>query len=591
MAEFQSRRFGKYLLLEKLATGGMAQLYRAKIIGVQGFEKFIAIKMILPHIAEEKDLIASFIDEAKLAALLNHQNIVQIYDFGEMENNFFITMEYLFGKDLRLIMAKARALSLPLQIEHALYITSRICAGLEYAHTLKDFQGRPLNIIHRDISPQNVIVTYEGDVKIVDFGIAKAATQSTATQVGMIKGKVAYMSPEQASGRPIDRRSDIFSCGVLLYELATGNKLFKGEDTLQILARVRDAEFDAQEMIRTELPPKLFAILNTALAKDPDARYQSCAEMQADIEECLYDLGMRPSARSLAQYMKSLFAEEIAAEEALMRESATAAAHAEPAAPEPALPAGAAPRHERPPSDVVPPPASPPAAAPRKKTGVLAAAIAAVALAGAGAAFILKGKPAAPPPAAPARPAPAQPAPARPGPQEPVTPRAAQGGATAPAQDAASRARALVAEATPLVDKDPAKARGILLEATRIDPGNIQGHFQLGHVYMKMKEHAKAAEAYGRAVAIDPGFAEGFFNLGYVYASRKDYEKAEEMYLKAVSLSPPYLDEALFNLAMVQDRRGKRAEATENLRKAVEVNPKNELAKKFLAKFRKGGRG
>ncbi|TFG56804.1 MAG: serine/threonine protein kinase, partial [Deltaproteobacteria bacterium] len=191
MTEFQSRRFGKYLLLEKLATGGMAQLYRAKIIGVEGFEKFIAIKQILPHLAHEEELITSFIDEAKLAALLNHQNIVQIYDFGSMENSYFITMEFLFGKDLRAVNAKAREMGNPVTLENALYLIAKVCAGLDYAHKLKDFQGKSLNIIQRDISPQNVFLTYEGDVKIVDFGIAKAASQSTITQVGMIKGKVA----------------------------------------------------------------------------------------------------------------------------------------------------------------------------------------------------------------------------------------------------------------------------------------------------------------------------------------------------------------------------------------------------------------
>ena len=162
MSESHPTRFGKYLLLEKLAVGGMAQLYRAKITGIQGFEKLIAIKTILPHLANEKELLSSFIDEAKLAALLHHQNIVQIYDFGTMEDSYFIAMEFLFGKDLRHIFGKSQEKHLPLSNEHALYITNRICSGLDYAHTLKDFQGKPLNIIHRDISPQNIFVTYEG---------------------------------------------------------------------------------------------------------------------------------------------------------------------------------------------------------------------------------------------------------------------------------------------------------------------------------------------------------------------------------------------------------------------------------------------
>ncbi len=213
MADLGATRFGKYLLMEKLAVGGMAQLYRAKITGIQGFEKLIAVKTILPHLANEKELLTSFIDEAKLAALLHHQNIVQIYDFGPMEDSYFIAMEYLFGKDLRHIFSKSQEKGKPISNELALYVISRICSGLDYAHNLKDYQGKSLNIIHRDISPQNIFVTYEGEVKIVDFGIAKAASQSTITQLGMIKGKISYMSPEQASGQPIDHRSDIIFDG------------------------------------------------------------------------------------------------------------------------------------------------------------------------------------------------------------------------------------------------------------------------------------------------------------------------------------------------------------------------------------------
>ncbi|MFH1148076.1 MAG: serine/threonine-protein kinase, partial [Pseudomonadota bacterium] len=269
MSALQPLRLGKYLLLDRIAVGGMAELYRAKIIGVQGFEKLIAIKKILPHLATEAELVTSFIDEAKLAALLQHQSIVQIYDFGSVDGSYFIAMEYLLGKDLRLMVGKAKEIDLPLSLENALFITSRICAGLDYAHKLKDFQGNPLRIIHRDISPQNILVTYQGDTKIVDFGIARAATQSTLTQVGMIKGKVAYMSPEQATGDSIDCRSDIFSAGIVLYELVTGKRMFQGE-TLKILAQVREAQFDPAESVAGHLPQKLFDILNKSLEKDPD---------------------------------------------------------------------------------------------------------------------------------------------------------------------------------------------------------------------------------------------------------------------------------------------------------------------------------
>jgi serine/threonine protein kinase len=303
-----------------IATGGMAELYRAKIIGVQGFEKLIAVKRILPHLTSEEELITAFIDEAKLAALLNHQSIIQIYDFGNKEESYFIAMEYLFGRDLRLISKKSKEKDLKLSLEYCLYIISRICSGLDYAHNLKDFQGKSLNLVHRDISPQNIIVTYEGDVKIVDFGIAKAATQSTKTQVGMIKGKVAYMSPEQAEGKQIDHRSDIFATGILLYELVTGKRMFEG-DTLHILSKVRKAEFTPAEDIINDLPFKLYDILNHALAKNPTDRYQSCGEMLADLEECIYERSLKPTSTGLSQYMKALFANEIDAEQKLMREA------------------------------------------------------------------------------------------------------------------------------------------------------------------------------------------------------------------------------------------------------------------------------
>lgn len=266
MPGFKPTAFGKYLLLESIAMGGMSQLYRAKITGAEGFEKLIAIKSILPHLCGEKDLVTAFIDEAKLAALLNHQNIVQIYDFGLMENSYFIAMEYLIGKDLRHTFSKSKEKNTSLGLERSLYIASRTCAGLDYAHKLTDFQGKPLNLIHRDISPQNILITYEGEVKIVDFGIAKAALQDTVTQNGLIKGKVAYMSPEQASGAKIDHRSDIFSAGILLYEMVTGKRMFAGEP-LQVLERVRRGEFEPPEKAMSGLPPKLYEILQKALAR------------------------------------------------------------------------------------------------------------------------------------------------------------------------------------------------------------------------------------------------------------------------------------------------------------------------------------
>jgi tetratricopeptide (TPR) repeat protein len=590
MPEFKPVRFGKYLLMERLATGGMAQLFRAKIIGVQGFEKFVAIKQILPHLAEEKELVSSFIDEAKLAALLNHQNVVQIYDFGDVEDSYFITMEYLFGKDLRIIANKSKEKGFPLRLEHCLYITSRICSGLDYAHKLKDFQGKPLNIIHRDISPQNVIITYEGDVKIVDFGIAKARSQSTVTQVGMIKGKVAYMSPEQAAGKAIDHRSDIFPTGILLYEMLSGKRMFTG-DTLQILAKVRRAEFPSPEEAIGDLPPKLHQILHRALAKEPEERYQSCGEMLADLEECMAELNLRPTTRGLAQDMKELFKEDIAAEEQGVREAAEAAAVPIPV-PEEIRPAREVPAAERTAEKPVEKPAvkvEEAAAQKTKKRGFLygAAAVVAVVVIGGAIAFWPTTKPVTTPDKG------AQVPPAQP----PATPPSAETGAgKVPPADSAktvgkvsessARAKALQNEASGVLDTHPEKAKALLTEATTLDPNNFQSQFQLGVVHAKLGDFPKAIESYNKVVELNPQFPDVFFNLGYIYAKRKEYAKAEEMYGRVVQLAPSYLDEALFNLGMVQERQGKKTQSIENVERAIKVNPNNELAKKFLNKLK-----
>jgi serine/threonine protein kinase len=564
MSDVQPKRFGKYILLEQIAVGGMAKLYSAKITGVEGFEKLIAIKTILPHFAEEKELVSSFIDEAKLAALLNHQNIVQIYDFGAMENSYYISMEYLFGKDLRIIANKSKEKGGQFSLGDALYIISRICSGLEYAHTLKDFQGKPLNIIHRDISPQNVIITYEGDVKIVDFGIAKAASQSSVTQHGMIKGKVSYMSPEQAAGKSIDHRSDIFSTGILLYELITGRRMFTGESTMQILAKVREVQFAPAEEYISDLPQKLSWILKKALAKEPANRYQSCGEMFADLEECLVELSLRSSTTGLSQYMKSLFEEEIAAEHEHFREFSMSdnkfkeepARVAQPA-PEVREAAVIDERKEA-------------LEKPRRHLYLYAGIVAALIVIVLGFVFWPGEK------------------------HIPTTETPVREDSAALEEDTEERVRELLdqasqlmeTQASRLMETEPEKAKAMLIDAIKLDPGNVLNHSQLGHVYVKLKDFPKAIEAYQKVSEIDPQSPEAYFNMGYVYAIMKNYTSAEKMYSRVVDMSPSYLDEALFNLAIVQDKLGKREQGIENLEKAVRVNPDNEKAKDRLDKLK-----
>jgi serine/threonine protein kinase len=319
MNEFQTQRFGKYLLLDRIAVGGMAEVFRGKITGEQGFEKLVVIKKMLPHLTADRTMVEHFVDEAKLAALFQHENIVHVYDFGEIDGGYFIAMEYLTGKDLKFISSKLAQAEQKLPLDHILQITANICEGLDYAHNLKDLYGTPLNFVHRDVSPQNIYVTYDGKIKILDFGIAKTVSQGERTQVGTIKGKVAYMSPEQAASHPLDRRSDVFSVGILLYEMMSGRRMFDGE-TYQVLTKVADADFRAPEEAAPGWPDAAYRILHKALAKAPEDRYPSCREMRDDIDIFRRSQSIRPTAGDLSAYMLTLFAEEYAKEQTWVRE-------------------------------------------------------------------------------------------------------------------------------------------------------------------------------------------------------------------------------------------------------------------------------
>ncbi len=322
MPSFEPVKFGKYMLLDRIAVGGMAEVYRAKLIGEKGFEKPVVLKKMLPHLTDEEDMVNNFIDEARLATFLKHKNIIDIYDFGNESGTFFIAMEYLFGKDLHQIIKKALETDNPVDLENTIYIILKICEGLEYAHKLKNFEGNQLNIIHRDVSPHNIFITYEGQVKLLDFGIAKAASKSTKTQTGIIKGKAAYMSPEQAGGKPIDHRSDIFALGIILYELVTQKKMFEG-DTFQILSQVIQAKFEPPENIIPSLNNNLYSIIHKSLKKAPEDRYQSCEEMVGEMEACSYELKYRLSSKKMSHYVQSLFEDQFEIEKKQMAHAMT----------------------------------------------------------------------------------------------------------------------------------------------------------------------------------------------------------------------------------------------------------------------------
>lgn len=313
--------YGKYLLIRQIAVGGMAEVFMAKQKGVKGFEKVVAIKRILPHLTENREFLKMFIDEAKVAAQLTHQNIVQIYELGEIDDSYYIAMEYVIGKDLRTILTVGRELQKPLSLGNALFIASRLCSALHYAHRKKGFTNEPLNIVHRDISPQNVLISYDGEVKLVDFGIAKAAAKDSKTQLGAIKGKILYMSPEQAWGKPVDRRSDIFSLGTLMYEMISGKRLFLAANELGILEKVRNAEVPSLRAIAPTITPDVEAVIYKALAKSPNDRYQSAGDMKRELDSCIMKNQAAYLYRGLRTYMHDVFADDIRREAPELLES------------------------------------------------------------------------------------------------------------------------------------------------------------------------------------------------------------------------------------------------------------------------------
>ncbi len=316
------RRFGKYTLLRRMATGGMAEIFLALQRSVAGFEKLIVIKRILPAMNQDRGFIDMLLHEARVAATLSHPNIVQTIDVGQVDGTYFIALEHVHGEDLRSIvrqMKKKAVTEFPL--EHALAVILGMCAGLSYAHERRDLDGTPLNIVHRDVSPQNVIVGFAGDVKVVDFGVAKSGTQSAEeTKSGQLKGKIPYMSPEQARGEEVDHRSDIFALGVMLFELTTGRRLFKGANDLETLKLIVDRDYPRPSWVAGGYPLALESIVMRALEKDVQKRYQSAREMQADLEAFVRDEKLPVSSIALAEFMKLLFEEKLAAQkEALMQ--------------------------------------------------------------------------------------------------------------------------------------------------------------------------------------------------------------------------------------------------------------------------------
>ena len=312
MSAQQFERFGKYLLLEKLATGGMAEVFLARSAGTSGIAKFFAIKRILPQYAESQEFIDMFKDEAKIAINLNHSNIVSIHEFGVENLQFFLVMDYVEGRNLRQILNKMKKANVQFSVDQIVYMVKEVAGGLDHAHRCIDGStGKPLNITHRDMSPQNLMVSFEGEVKIVDFGIAKAESQIENTRAGTLKGKFGYMSPEQADGQPIDLRTDIFSLGICLWELLANDRLFSANNELNTLRKIRDCQIPSLRKINPNIHAEIERIAQKALARDRNLRYQTAAAFHRDLNRFLNRQYPDFSPQDFSVFNKSIFAEDI----------------------------------------------------------------------------------------------------------------------------------------------------------------------------------------------------------------------------------------------------------------------------------------
>ncbi len=304
-----TERLGRYVVLKHLASGGMADVLLARTDGIEGFERHVVLKRIRAEHAKDQRFIDMFLDEARLAANLHHQNVVQVHDIGESAGEYFFAMEYLHGEDLRTILSTIAKTRTHVPLPLVLSIVCSVAAGLHYAHERKSPDKKPLNIVHRDVSPSNILVGYDGSVKVVDFGIAKAAMRQVETRSGSLKGKVSYMSPEQCKLGAIDRRSDVYALGVVLYELATTTRLFKSDSDYLVMDAICTGKIPLPRVRRPDLPNELSTIIMTALATDPERRYQTAEELRVALDQFAAKQGLTANAGAIATYVTKIFGE------------------------------------------------------------------------------------------------------------------------------------------------------------------------------------------------------------------------------------------------------------------------------------------
>jgi serine/threonine protein kinase len=299
----------RYRVIEKLESGGMAEVFRAESTGLQGFRKQVAIKRVLPHLGRKPKFISMFLDEARLSAQLSHSNCVQVFDIGVGDDAYFIVMEFVEGANLKSIARSMRSQGRTVPIPAAVYIAHEICKGLSYAHELTDRSGMALHLVHRDVSPPNVLVTKHGEVKIVDFGLAKASSQLEESKPGIIKGKLSYLSPEAALGREVDRRADIFAVGIILWELLASQRLFVGDTDVQTIYKVQAAKVPPISQINRSVPADLERILERALARERDERYSTARELGEELSRFLFRFAQPVSGYDIATIVQDTMRE------------------------------------------------------------------------------------------------------------------------------------------------------------------------------------------------------------------------------------------------------------------------------------------
>jgi serine/threonine protein kinase len=313
-------QLGKYELIKRVAVGGMSEIYLASQGGLSGFERAVILKCIREDLDTDREVLDMFLDEARIAACLKHPHIVHLYDVGEEQGIPFLAMEYIFGRDLMQISERARALGRDLPVQFVVKVMCSALAGLYYAHETAEFEDRPLRVIHRDVSPQNILVSFDGVPKLVDFGIAKAEARLSHTQAGILKGKYAYMSPEQVRGRTLDHRSDQFSLAIVFYEILTSTRLFQRDTDYSTMEAVDTCEIPPIKVLRKDVPRRVVKVLRKATRRNPNRRFKNCKEMERALHKLLKGSAVEQTER-MAEFMRTLFASELKARDRAIREA------------------------------------------------------------------------------------------------------------------------------------------------------------------------------------------------------------------------------------------------------------------------------